>query len=71
MIPDLQPVGIADAVAELAVPTRDEDVDAIHAALIDLVQQGLVNVSRGTDDGKLRYGITKAGLSRVLGMLGP
>lgn len=69
-MPGFQPVGIADAVAELAVPTEDEDADALHEALIDLIQQGLVHVSRGTEDGKLRYGITKVGLSRVIEMLG-
>lgn len=68
---ELLPVGIADAVAELAVPTLDEDVDAVHGALIDLIQQGLVHVSRGTEDGKLRYGITQTGLSRVTELLGP
>lgn len=70
MIPDFQPVGIADAVAELAIPTENEDTDALHEALIDLIQQGLVHTTRGTEDGKLRYGITKAGLRRVIEMLG-
>lgn len=70
MTAGMVPVGIADAVAELAVPTGIEDHDAVHEALIDLVQNGLIHVSRG-QDGKLRYGITKAGLARVSDLLGP
>lgn len=67
----LKPVGIADAVARLAVPTGNEDTDAVHEALIDLIQNGLVRVLQGDDDDAFRYGVTQAGLSRVTELLGP
>jgi hypothetical protein len=59
-----EPVATPDAIAELAMPTGDRDVDMLHGALIDLVQNGLVNTVRD-DTGQLRFAVTELGELKV------
>jgi hypothetical protein len=59
-----EPVATPDVIAELAMPTGDRDVDMLHSALIDLVQNGFVNTVRD-DTGQLRFAVTELGELRV------
>lgn len=63
------PVSRADAVAELSFMTGNEELDFIHATLIDCVQQGFLNVVRD-NKGVLRFGITPDGQEHVNRFLG-
>jgi hypothetical protein len=67
--PAYEPVVRADAIAELSFPSGDRDLDALHAALIDLIQGGFVNSVRG-DDGQLRFGVTDLGKQKINEILG-
>jgi hypothetical protein len=59
-----EPVATPDAIAELAMPTGNPDADMLHGALIDLVQNGLINTVRD-DTGQLRFAVTKLGVLKV------
>lgn len=63
------PVVPADAVAELAFPTGNPDLDFIHSTLIDCVQNGYLKAVRD-DCGVLRFGMTRAGQDYVNRFLG-
>lgn len=55
------PVSKADAIAELCVPTGDEQIDYIHVILIDLIQKDLIGAVRTENDNTLRYYATSTG----------
>jgi len=62
--PPYEPVATPDAIAILAMPTGHPDVDMLHGALIDLVQNGFVNTVRD-DIGQLRFAVTELGELKV------
>lgn len=56
------PVSKPDVIAQLCIPTGDEQIDHIHVILIDLVQKDLIGAVRIKDgDNTLRYYATQAG----------
>lgn len=62
-------VAIADAVAELCLPTGDSQLDKTHSMLIDCVQYGYVKAVRDAE-GRLRFGLTQVGRDRILRFYG-
>jgi hypothetical protein len=57
-------VAKADAIAELCIPTGDPMQDGTHVAVIDLIQDGLVDCVRDSQ-GRLRYTVTPLGKAKI------
>lgn len=58
------PVAKADAIAELCHPTGDPMQDGTHIAVIDLIQDGLIDCVRNSEGG-LRYTVTPLGKAKI------
>jgi hypothetical protein len=63
------PVAKPDAIAALAMPTGNLEIDEIHAALIDLLQNDLIRTVKD-DAGELRFAVTDAGHAKIREILG-
>jgi hypothetical protein len=61
-------VAKADAIAELCIPTGDPMQDGTHVAVIDLIQDGLVDCVRDSQ-GRLRYTVTPLGKAKIQAIL--
>lgn len=60
---------MADAIAELAVRTGNEDLDFLHGTQIDHLQKGWCRAVREAD-GTLGFVLTRAGMSHARDLLG-
>lgn len=58
------PVTRPDAIAELCLPTGDEQMDSLHMILIDLIQKNFIGAVRFPDH-TLRYYATDSGKKYV------
>lgn len=58
------PVSRPDAIAELCLPTGEEQMDALHMILIDLIQKNFIGAVRFPDQ-SLRYYATESGQKYV------
>lgn len=58
------PVSRPDAIAELCLPTGEEQIDVLHTILIDLIQKNFIGAVRGPDQ-TLRYYATESGRKYV------
>lgn len=62
------PVSRPDAIAELCLPTGEEQIDTLHMILIDLIQKNFIGAVRFPDQ-TLRYYATESGRKYVEGVL--
>lgn len=58
------PVSRPDAIAELCLPTGEEQMDTLHMILIDLIQKNFIGAVRFPDQ-TLRYYATESGQKYV------
>lgn len=63
------PVSRPEAIAELCLPTGEEEIDNLHMILIDLIQKNLIGAVRFPDQ-SLRYYATESGRKYVEEVLG-
>jgi hypothetical protein len=66
---EFQPVAKPDAIAALAMPTGNLEIDGLNAALIDLLQNGFIRTVKD-DAGELRFAVTDVGHAKIREILG-